>query len=69
MEKKITNRVRRFVNTSVIKDYIEKLNPQLRVSKEFIEHLDALTKNKIAHAVQRQKSRKGITLKKDPLYM
>jgi hypothetical protein len=67
MERK--SKTRRLVNMAVVKDYIEKLNPTLRVSKEFIEHLDALTRIKVERAVQRQKSRKGITLMKDPLYM
>ncbi len=41
----------------------------LRVSKEFLETLDAIVRDKITKAFQRNKSLNRKTLKKDELYM
>lgn len=41
----------------------------LRVSKEFLETLDAIVRDKITKALQRNKSLNRKTLKKDELYM
>ena len=69
MEKLHRVRIKSVINRSVVKSYVESLNSELRVSKEFLQELDGIVKCKVSKAVQRQKSFKGCTLKKDQLYM
>lgn len=57
------------INKKAVKSAITSTNPELRVSEEFYQTLDAILRDRILKAIQRNKSTSLKTLKKDQLYM
>lgn len=55
------------INQKAIKMFAKEKG--LRTSKEFLETLDAIVRERITKALQRNKSLNRKTLKKDKLYM